>query len=160
MQFKLGRGASFECIQLSGVAASPQRVCIARVHDWMAAIRVGNPPSSALANCHKSNDQTPPGIRKTNFREVLSILQVPNQIGLPGTQSADANLSFAFYAYQSTDVARPPGEKRREILLRVEGAASHGGAGEKLQKARVGYCVCCSHITHVAVPPTYHPKGP
>ena len=136
-----------------------RRVCVARVHDWQVALRVGNPPSGALANNLQSNTQTPPGIRKTNFREVLSILQVPHQIGLPGTQSADANLGFAFYAYQSAEVALPPGEKRREILLRVAGAATHGGSGEKLQKAKVGYCVCCSAITHVAVPPTY-PTGP
>ena len=39
--------------------------------------------------------------------------------------------------------------------MRVEGTASNGGSGERLQKAKVGYCVCCSYITHIAVPPTY-----
>ena len=52
-------------------------------------------------------------------------------------------------------VALLPGETHRNISLRVEGTASHGGAGERLQKAKVGYCVCCSYITHVAVPPNY-----
>ena len=49
----------------------------------------------------------------------------------------------------------PAQEAHRRILLRVEGTASRGGSGQALQKAKVGYCPCCSIITHIAVPPTY-----
>ena len=131
-----------------------RRACV-RTHEWQVALRVGGPPSGVLTNNLKENAQTHPGIRKTDFREIVAFLQSPNQIGAPATQNADANLGFAFYAYQSAAIALPPGESHRNILLRVEGTASHGGAGERLQKAKVGYCVCCSYITHVAVPPNY-----
>ena len=92
---------------------------------------------------------------KSNFREVIAFLQAPHQIGVPATQSTDANLGFAFYAYQSASIVLPPGEAHRRILMRVEGTASRGGSGAGFQKANVGYCVRCSHIAHIAVPPTY-----
>ena len=40
----------------------------------------------------------------------------------------------------------------------MKGLPPMWGAGASLQKAKVGYCVCCSKITHVAVPPNY-PTG-
>ena len=39
--------------------------------------------------------------------------------------------------------------------MRVEGTASRGGSGPSLQRAKVGYCPCCSTISHIAVPPSY-----
>ena len=102
-----------------------------------------------------SATQTPPGMRKANFREALSLLQAPRQVGIPATLNTDANLGFAFYAYQSASVALPSGETHRRILLRVEGKASRGGSGQGLQRAKVGYCPCCSIVTHIAVPPSY-----
>ena len=136
----------------------PRRVCVARTHGWQVALRVGNPPSGALTNSLKYNTQTPPGVGKTNFREVIAISQAPNQIGAPATQTADTNLGSAFYAYRSAAIALPPGGNHRDILLRVEGAASHRGSGERLQKAKVGNCVRCSEKTHIAVPPN-NPTG-
>ena len=124
-------------------------------HDWQVALRIGDPPSGVFTKNLTKKNQTPPGIRKTNFREVIAFSQAPNQIGVPATQNTDSNLGYAFYENQSASIALPPGEKRRRILMRVEGTTSHGGSGERLQKAKVGYCVCCSYITHVAVPPTH-----
>ena len=94
-------------------------------------------------------------MRKANFREALAFLQASRQIGVPATQNADANLGFAFYAYQSPSIAPPPGETHKHILLRVEGTASRGEFGQPTQRAKVGYCPCCSIITHIAVPPSY-----
>ena len=39
--------------------------------------------------------------------------------------------------------------------MRVDGTASRGGSGPPLQRAKVGYCPCCSTISHIAVPPSY-----
>ena len=106
----------------------PKRAtCTARTHNWKVGVCVGNPPSGALTNWITHVEQTPPGVRKTNFREAIAILQAPNQIGQPRTQSTDTNLGFAFYTYQSAEVALPPEERHRAILLRVVGTSTQGG---------------------------------
>ena len=127
----------------------------ARSHEWSVGLRIGLPATGSLVHRITKATQTPPGLRKANFREALSFLQAEHQIGVPATQSTDAHLGFAFYAYQSASAALPPGDSHKHILLRVEGTASRGGSGQSLQKAKVGFCPCCSVITHIAVPPSY-----
>ena len=143
------RGSSYR------VWALPARNTCSRTHSWTIGVRVGNPPSGSLTYSVEKMEQTPPGMRKTNFREVIALLQASHQIGAPATQCTDANLGFAIYAYQSPSLVLPPGESHRHILMRVEGTASRGGSGPPLQKAKVGYCPCCSTISHIAVPPSY-----
>ena len=137
------------------VWALPERTACPRSHEWSVGLRIGIPPSGTRIHDILSVSQTPPGLRKANFREALSFLQAPRQMGIPATQNTDANLGFAFYAYQSAPVVLPPGETHRHILLRVEGTTSRGGSGASMQKAKVGFCACCSKITHIAVPPSY-----
>ena len=137
------------------VWALPARNTCSRTHSWTIGVRVGNPPSGYLTYSVEKMEQTPPGMRKTNFREVIALLQASHQIGAPATQCTDANLGFAIYAYQSASLVLPPGDSHRHILMRVEGTASRGGSGPPLQRAKVGYCPCCSTISHIAVPPSY-----
>ena len=137
------------------VWALPGRNSCSRTHSWTIGVRVGNPPSGYRTHEVEKVEQTPPGMRKTNFREAIALLQASHQIGAPATQCTDANLGFAIYAYQSPSLVLPPGESHRHILMRVEGTASRGGSGPPLQKAKVGYCPCCSTISHIAVPPSY-----
>ena len=137
------------------VWALPTRKACSRSHSWTLGVRVGNPPSGYLTYSVEKMEQTPPGMRKTNFREVIAFLQASHQIGAPATQCTDAHLGFAIYAYQSASLVLPPGESHRHILLRVEGTASRGGSGPPLQRGKVGYCPCCSTISHIAVPPSY-----
>ena len=109
------------------VWALAKRKTCCRSHGWTVGLRIGDPPSGILTDNIKSVKQTSPGIRKANFREVIAFLQASQQIGVPATQSTDANLGFAFYAYPSASVALPPGETHKNILMRVEGTASQGG---------------------------------
>ena len=132
----------------------PRNAC-SRTHEWTVGLRIGDPPSGIQIHKIKRVTQTPPGMRKVNFREALAFLQAPRQIGAPATLNTDSNLGFACYAYQSASVALPPGEAHKHILLRVEGTATRGGSGQAPQRAKVGYCPCCSIITHIAVPPSY-----
>ena len=132
-----------------------QTICTTRKHHWRVGIRVGDTPSGECTNWITKASQTPPGLRKINFREAMGILHVPNQIGLPGTQSTDAHLGFCFYTYQSASVALSSWEMRQEILMRAEGTVTRGGEGSGLQKAKVGFCPCCAEATHIAAPPTY-----
>ena len=108
-------------------------------------LRIGDPPSEILANNLKTTDRTPPGMRKCNFREVIAFLQASRQIGAPATQSSDANLGFALYAYQSASVVPPPGEPHRRTLMRVEGAASRGGSGAR-PKLAIAYAAPISRM--------------
>ena len=70
-----------------------------RSHEWSVGLRIGFPASGAQIRRITQVTQTPPGMRKANFREALAFLQAEHQIGVPATQNADANLGFAFYAY-------------------------------------------------------------
>ena len=115
----------------------PRRVCVARTHGWQVALRVGNPPSGALTNSLKYNTQTPPGVGKTNFREVIAISQAPNQIGAPATQTADANLGFAFYAYQSAAIALPAGGNRPIFCFALKGPPPMGARVRDCEKPRL-----------------------
>ena len=116
-------------------------------------MRLGDNASGEWTNFLTSTSQTPPGMRKANFREVIAFLQAPGQVGLPGSQTTDAHLGFACYTYQSSSIALMDEETHRNILMRMVGSASQGGVGEKSQKAKVGFCTCCSQVTHIAVPP-------
>ena len=137
------------------VWALHDRVACVRSHEWSVGLRIGNPATGTRIGEISSVNQTPPGMRKANFREAIGLLQAPGQVGVPATLSTDAHLGYAFYAYQSASVALSPGEAHRHILMRVEGTASRGGSGQSLQRAKVGFCPCCSHVTHIAVPPSY-----
>ena len=56
-----------------------KRNACSRSHDWQVALRIGDPPSGIHANTLTKIEQTPPGTRKTNFREVIAFSQAPNQ---------------------------------------------------------------------------------
>ena len=98
-----------------------------------------------------------PCIRKASVREVLQVLENPNQLGYPGTVNADACLGFSVYAYQSPEVLFDAAKTRDDVLVRLEGlrCKSHNDKQNVCQKAKVGFCPCCAIPTHVAIPNSY-----
>ena len=74
--------------------------------------------------------------------------------------NADAQLGNSVYAYQSGEILFGNLAADSHILWRIVGQHSraYGGAGTKTsitQKAKVGFCPCCSWVSHVAIPGAY-----
>ena len=89
------------------------------------AFRVGSDASSALGQNISAPQKMPPGIRKASAREVLHVLENPNQKGYPGTVNADACLGFSVYAYRSAEVLFGLVGTRDDVLVR-KGATING----------------------------------
>ena len=106
------------------------------------ALRVGPDASGALGRYISAPQKMPPGIRKASAREVLQVLENPNQKGYPGTVNADACLGFSVYAYQSAEVLFGPLGTRDDVLVRLEGLRRKGRNDKHnaCQEAKVGYC--------------------
>ena len=81
------------------------------------------------------------------------ILENPLQIGFPATINTDACLGFAAYAFQSAEVLFGPVQSTHDILIRLEGrrCKGHSDRQHTTQRAKVGYCPCCTRPTHVAL---------
>ena len=66
---------------------------------------------------------------------------------------------YSVMEYQSWDVVYDHCEAWKSTLVRLEGRLSKGHEGKAkdglCQKAKVGYCPCCTQATHVAIPPAY-----
>ena len=111
------------------------------------AFRVGPEASGALGQYISTPNKMPPGIRKVSAREMLQVLENPNQKGCPGTVNSDACLGFGVYAYQSDEVLFGPVGTRDDVLVRIEGLRRKGRNDKHnvCQKAKVGYCPCCAY---------------
>ena len=105
---------------------------------------MGPEASGALAQYVTAPTKLPLGFRKASAREVLRVLENPNQKGYPGTVNSDACLGFAVYAYQSMEVLFGPVGTRDDVLVRLEGLRCKGHSDKQAvcQKAKVGYCPC------------------
>ena len=121
------------------------------------AFRVGPEASGELAQYIQGiPERIPPGVRKASARELLQVLENPNQKGYPGTVNTDAILGFGVYTYQSADVLFGKIGARDELLVRLEGLHCKGHNDRGVcQKAKVAYCPCCVIPTHVAIPMSY-----
>ena len=101
----------------------------------------------------------PPALRKVNWRELLHILQVCRQVGLPRSVNTDASLGWSLYCYQSHEIPLDNCSGMQSILLRVAGACRKGSESAKSvslpQRAKCGYCPCCSRATRALIPFTY-----
>ena len=71
--------------------------------------------------------------------------------------NTDACLGFAAYAFQSAEVLFGPVQTTHDILIRLEGrrCKGHSDRQHTTQRAKVGYCPCCTLPTHVAIPLSY-----
>ena len=98
-----------------------------------------------------------PGVRRSSMRELLMILENPLQIGFPSTILSDSCLGFATYALQSAEILFGPIGTTHEILIRIEGrrCKGHSDRTQNTQRAKLGYCPCCTRPTHVALPFSY-----
>ena len=78
-------------------------------------------------------------------------------MGFPLSTSTDACLGCSVAGYQSSEVAFAWRDVRRSVQIRPMGQASRGYSGTKrglAQRAKVGYCPCCSAVTHVTGSPS------
>ena len=77
----------------------------------------------------------------------------------PAGLSAGASLGWSLYCYQSYEILLGHCLGAQSILLRVAGACSKGSESAKLgglaQRAKCGFCPCCSRATHALTPATY-----
>ena len=78
-----------------------------------------------------------PGIRKASVREVLQVLENPNQLGYPLIVNSDGCLGFSVYAYQSSEVLFGGVKTRDDVLVHLEGLRrkGHNGKSNVCQKA-------------------------
>jgi len=128
------------------------------MHGYHMGIRLGKTASGKWSELIPGPGNTPPAVRKVNFREALMLLESPLQLGLPATIETDACLGWAVYAYQSAEVLLERCERAKEILVRIVGSCSKGHMAVKrevTQRAKVGYCPCCTVATHILIPPSY-----
>ena len=121
------------------------------------ALRLGAQGSGIMMQYLDGPSITAPGIRRCTMREVLQLLENPQQIGYPATVNTDSCLGFATYAYQSAEVLFGPVQARSDLLIRLVGRRCKGHSDRQsvTQRAKVGYCPCCATPTHVAVPLSY-----
>ena len=104
-----------------------------------------------------------PATRKVSPREIIQFLGNSSQIGYPATMNTDACLGYSVMGHRSCDVVYDRCEAWMSILVRLEGRLSKGHVTEATdglcQKAKVGYCPCCTRAAHVAIPYRI-PRGP
>ena len=82
----------------------PRRVVAGRTkHQWSYGTRLGPKATGCWSNLVEDAQQPtlPPLLRKVNWRELLHILEVSNQVGLPTSVNTDGKLGWALYAYMS-----------------------------------------------------------
>ena len=105
------------------------------------------------------SDAAPPSIRKAGFREVAGVLRFPGQVGYPPGVATDAQVGFSVMAYQSAEMLFGRREEDGYISVRLQGACARahqgGQKGDMTQRAKVGYCPCCTRPTHVAARSRY-----
>ena len=140
----------------------PRRVADgATKHGWSYGTRLGRNATGQWSNMAGGPKQPPlpPALRKVNWRELLQILQASQQVGLPCSVNTDKSLGWPLYCYQSFEILMGTCLGARNILLRALGQRSKGSeAGKKegvAQRAKCGFCPCCSRATHVLIPATY-----
>ena len=101
----------------------------------------------------------PPALHRTNWRELLQILQASQQVGLPRSAQTDASLGWSLDCYQSYEILLDHCMGAQGTLLRVIGACSKGSESSKIgglpQRAKCGLCPCCARATHALIPETY-----
>ena len=135
-------------------------VCECR-HEYRLGVRLG-PTASGKFSQHPliTLENTPPGIRLSSAWETIPFLSSYQQVGTPPAAYTDAQLGNAVYSYQSGEVAFQCGAAKC-ILWRIIGKHSRAHQGEGgnptkvAQKGKVGYCPCCTMVSHIAVPATF-----
>ena len=139
----------------------PDRAVCEYRHEYRMGVRLG-PTASGKFSQHPliTLENTPPGIRLSSAWETIPFLSSYQQVGTPPAAYTDAQLGNAVYTYQAGEVAFQCGATG-SILWRIIGKHSRahqaeGGNPTKVsQKGKVGFCPCCSMVSHIAAPATY-----
>ena len=125
-------------------------------HDWRAGTHLGPNASGAYSQRVCNLGATLPGIRQAGHREVAEVIRSPGQVGYPPSVATDAQLGFPVMAYQSAELLSGRCEGDGNILARLVGARARAQKANNhvdvAQRAKVGFCLCCSKPTHVAAP--------
>ena len=119
----------------------PQRGrCDHPIANGPRALRLGPDACGASGQYIVSPRKMAPGIRKASVREVLQVLENPNQLGNPGTVNSDGCLGFSVYAYPSSAGLFDDVKVRDDVLVRLEGLrrTGHNDKSSVRQKAKVG----------------------
>ena len=101
----------------------------------------------------------PPAAREVSPREITQVLGNPQQVGYPASMNADACSGCSVMGHQSWGAVYGHCGAWKSTLARSEGRLSRGFEAKAkdglCQRAKVGYCPCCTQATHVAIPPAY-----
>ena len=133
----------------------------AAIHSWSYGTRLGPCAAGQWSNMVEGQKQPllPPALRKTNWRELLQILQASHQVGLPCSVDTDSSLGWPIYCHQSFDILLEQCLGAQHILSRAEGSCSKGSeaakAGGLPRRALCGFCPCCTRAAHALIPATY-----
>ena len=140
----------------------PRRVADgAASHPWSYGARLDPRATGQWSDMAEGSKQPPlpPALRNTKWRESLQILQTSQQVGLPCSVHTDASLGWSMYCYQAYEIQLDHCMGARSTLLRVVGACRRGSESPKVgglpQRAKCGFCPCCTRATHALQPATY-----
>lgn len=111
------------------------------------AARLGSRARGDAAHYLQKVEETPSRNPPALPREELHFLQAPFRIGVPASMNAGASLGFSRIGYQSSYIALVICGGEENILLRMAGTSSRGS--EKA-RGKVGFCVRCARVTHIA----------
>ena len=156
------KGDTYNPPMVSGFAAYRLPIRLIREHcnsNGPRGCRSGPRARGSLSQCVVAPEFVPPAARKVSPREITRILESPLQEGYPASMITGASSGYSAMGYQSWDVVFDHCEASTSTLVRLEGRLSKGHGGEArdglCQKAKVGYCPCCTRAAHVAIPPAY-----
>ena len=126
---------------------------------WRLGVRLGLTALGELPRRICDPAPTPPGVRRAGRRDAMAVILCKVQVGYRPSVVAGAQLGFPVMAYQSAELLIGQREDSGRILVRIESTCSRARMSEKnaetAQRAKVGYCPCCTRPTHIAAPSRY-----
>ena len=139
-----------------GFGAQELPKCRARIlgHDWAVGVRLGPSANDTLP---QTLQMPTPAPGKFPLGGGSTPTGSPWADWIPSVHE-DGSLEYAILAYQSSWATFHHCGAGKAIRVRLEGEASPGhGAGspDVPQRAKAGYCPCCTVPTHIATPRSY-----
>ena len=123
-------------------------------------VRLGPRASGQSANYENSAPGTRQSPRKRSVRKMMNFLHAQGHIGFPPAMDADASSGFSSMGSRSAHVAINLRDVGDFALIRFAETGSRARATPEsgtAQRAKAGYCACCTGATHAAIPPMYAP---
>ena len=127
---------------------------------FLTGIRLGPKTSEEATNYATSAKRTPPAMREPSIRELMLSFEVQGQVGYPPTMSTDADLGYSPAGNRSAVIAGAKRDAGKLILARLGRTVVEAHTAPKpspRQRAKSGYCSCCTRATRAAIPPRCEP---